>query len=338
MNLFLDEENHVYHKGHMDYETKSFSNGVFVPPEQWESFMDDCKTVFNCTAIEDCEFSDYSSGHTYFQLACNNPRCTLEALALSIFRFHTQGVIFNPSLSGAEWWVQHINSLDDIGVHWDRDYGLEDEHGIHIHPHLGTVTYLSNCGGPTLIFNKRGSLTNQESICGGFTSYVVSSPKIGKHICFDGTLLHAAPGDFTDSIDHGMRTTFLVNIWLNHIPSQTTCVSGQMLSRLSKYNNIELRADYYTVPNTVYLSATTSIPKVWSFCNSDQNYVLRIIAPTQLHGQSLFKSFELIEITDVCNSTTEMYVTNGELRSTSSSTTSDTDESNSDGDDCVGDD
>eukprot|EP01034_Spumella_vulgaris_P041085 gene41085-50840_t len=44
----------------------------------------------------------------------------------------------------------NVNSQDDIGFHWDRDYGFEGESGINVHPHLSTVTYFTDCGGPTV--------------------------------------------------------------------------------------------------------------------------------------------------------------------------------------------
>ena len=38
-----------------------------------------------------------------------------------------------------------------IGMHWDKDEDLVDQQGINIHPHLSTVTYLSDAGAPTLV-------------------------------------------------------------------------------------------------------------------------------------------------------------------------------------------
>ena len=47
-----------------------------------------------------------------------------------------------------------IEGDDDIGWHWDKDYGMEAR-GINVHPCLATVTYLSDLGGPTVILEKR---------------------------------------------------------------------------------------------------------------------------------------------------------------------------------------
>ena len=50
-----------------------------------------------------------------------------------------------------------IEDSDDIGWHWDKDYGMEAQ-GVNVHPCLATVTYLSTNGGPTVILEKRVSL------------------------------------------------------------------------------------------------------------------------------------------------------------------------------------
>ena len=46
------------------------------------------------------------SNATHWVPASAAPRSSLEALALNIFRLHTKGVSYDPSKSGAEWWVQ----------------------------------------------------------------------------------------------------------------------------------------------------------------------------------------------------------------------------------------
>jgi hypothetical protein len=39
--------------------------------------------------------------------------------------------------------VQVLDESDDIGMHFDKDYDLE-EAALNIHPHVATVTYLTN--------------------------------------------------------------------------------------------------------------------------------------------------------------------------------------------------
>lgn len=54
---------------------------------------------------------------------------------------------------------QVIEDSDDIGWHWDKDYGMEAQ-GVNVHPCLATVTYLSTNGGPTVILEKKVSSLN----------------------------------------------------------------------------------------------------------------------------------------------------------------------------------
>lgn len=53
-----------------------------------------------------------------------------------------------------------IDDEDDIGWHWDKDYGME-RMGINVHPCVATVTYLSQNGGPTVILDKTVRLGSQ---------------------------------------------------------------------------------------------------------------------------------------------------------------------------------
>ena len=46
---------------------------------------------------------------------------------------HCAGASFDASKSGAEWWTQCIDPDDDIGLHWDRDYDLQEEQGLLLH-------------------------------------------------------------------------------------------------------------------------------------------------------------------------------------------------------------
>ncbi|CAN0329013.1 unnamed protein product [Ectocarpus sp. 8 AP-2014] len=69
--------------------------------------------------------------------------------------------------------------------------------GINVHPCLATVTYLSTNGGPTVVLEKKGPMACEdiEEVSGEAAKAWVSRPALGKHICFDGRYLHAAPAD-----------------------------------------------------------------------------------------------------------------------------------------------
>jgi hypothetical protein len=93
---------------------------------------------------------------------------------------------------------------DEVGMHFDADYGLEHQlpHYM-VHPRVATVTYLSNVGVPTLVLNRKSppptdveKMTLNGPVDKGWLSY----PMTGKHIAFDGRLLHGAPGTFFPSM------------------------------------------------------------------------------------------------------------------------------------------
>lgn len=208
--------------GPINYDFRSMHNCVNVS----EILLEDCKTVFSARQAEDEDA--YSSGETFFVRACEEPKSALEQMAMDVFKFHAHGLTFDPEKSGAEWWTLVLDEESDVTFHWDKDYGLED-YGVNVFPHISTVTYLANAGGATLVLQKLAPPHYSAPIVGpcGETAFC-SKPCAGKHISFDGRLLHAASSDLLsifsgksdamESSSQGTRVTFLVNLWFNHIP------------------------------------------------------------------------------------------------------------------------
>lgn len=228
-SLILDENNRIAYKGEVNFEPSSYF--LNVDDESLEDLRKDCKSVFNNRSSK--KNSSYSSGQTYFVSADAKPRCALEALALSIFETHTKKAIFESGKSGVEWWTLSIDCEDDIGLHFDRDYGIEEEYGMHIYPHIATVTYLSEYGAPTLVFNHIGSEDNESGCEGSVSELVVSKPFPRKHFSFDGRLLHGAPSTLFQSIKvDQVRQTFLANIWLNHTPIESERLNQKVAKSL----------------------------------------------------------------------------------------------------------
>jgi hypothetical protein len=234
----------------------------------------------------DCEISDSGlmprtfwvpasssiSGSKLFQ-----PRCTLEQFARDVFDYHTRNCkqgSYDPSKSGAEWWVQlrpspetgrysmHGKSSDQeeqngICFHWDKDEDLRLLCGgtTYVHPHISTITYLTDIGAPTLIAEgfRVHNLTGEwiqpsEMDAAAFISW----PSKGKHVSFDGRYLHAAPQNLQqpgellkecrvfDQADKSMqrrnrRCTFLVNVWLNHVPFNVHPFPEPMIDKMSGF-------------------------------------------------------------------------------------------------------
>ncbi len=173
----------------------------------------------------------YSAGATHWVGANSQPATALERLALDIFRHHTIDADYAADNSGAEWWPHRIDQSDDIGFHWDRDYALEDE-GIFIHPVISTVTYCSTVGAPTIVAERPSPLSTSESCSGPVPSVTACYPQPGRHLSFDGKLLHGAPASLALSVPAAAastdqsRVTFLVNIWLNYTPRVSVPLKG----------------------------------------------------------------------------------------------------------------
>lgn len=190
--LDIDECGRVTVGGHVDYTTRCFDGAVVYPATDAKALCADCVSVFTARATGEGEA--LSVGSTFWTPAVAKPTTALERLAQEIFEFHTQGAEFDAARSGAEWWTQTIAPADDIGLHWDRDYDMEVDQGLLLHPHVATVTYLSapREAAPTLILDRPSPFLADESPCGPLGGAAVCWPTTGRHLCFDGRKLHGA--------------------------------------------------------------------------------------------------------------------------------------------------
>ena len=236
------------------------------------ALLADCDEAFTARAATK-EKGPYSSGRTYWLAADAEPRCALEQIAKRVFDAHTRAPNaalasalgtdrpgFDLRRSGAEWWTQVVDAEDEIGMHWDKDYALEAA-DVNVHPQIGTVTYFSSVGAPTLMARKRTKTFFRDSVAGAFDDLetdgasafrgakpkhasaraFLSFPAFGKHVAFDGRWLHGAlpelsqapSGTKTETRKTPKRVTFLVNVWLNHVPSTATPLPKRALSRVA---------------------------------------------------------------------------------------------------------
>ena len=160
---------------------------------------------------------------------------------------------------------------DEVGLHFDADYGLEDQApNLLLHPRLATVTYLSNYGAPTVILERKSPPPNdpsKQSLQGPISKGWLSHPQVGKHLAFDGRLLHGAPATFFPSKPNSQpqqqddgdkkpsskepqakrakreeqvvvdnetrRITLLVNIWVNHCPLDAEPLEDDICQQLT---------------------------------------------------------------------------------------------------------
>eukprot|EP00815_Leptocylindrus_aporus_P011538 CAMPEP_0116067672 /NCGR_PEP_ID=MMETSP0322-20121206/11188_1 /TAXON_ID=163516 /ORGANISM="Leptocylindrus danicus var. apora, Strain B651" /LENGTH=337 /DNA_ID=CAMNT_0003554603 /DNA_START=546 /DNA_END=1562 /DNA_ORIENTATION=+ len=172
----------------------------------------------------------------------------LEKLAISIFRRHVEYFDLKTNhRSGAEWWVQvkptseRDEEVGSIGLHYDKDESMASTFGLGLFPTLSTVTYLSHnkSANPTIILPRTYHDAQDDDI----EQIIMSHPEKGKHLAFDGRLLHGAPANPQLRVinqrcilDEGddLRVTFLVNIWTNGKPLDAIPLSDDQRIHLSK--------------------------------------------------------------------------------------------------------
>jgi len=187
--------------------------------------------------------------------------CDLEKLAHWICISHLQSSPpeIQQSMAGAEWWVQikRQNEQGDQGIelHYDKDETLAELWDLGSFPTLSTVTYLTaNPALPTLIYPHSYHDDETREI----PSCIVSYPSfLGKHLAFDGRLLHGAPYHEAllqqqQSQQQTFRVTFLVNLWTRP-PLGITSLSSEIRS------SIRLRS---TVPFNIPPPDQSSIIKL----------------------------------------------------------------------------
>jgi len=206
----------------------------------------------------------------------------LELLALKIFQYHVMSNHLSEFLSeesGCEWWIQikDIQKNEALDLHYDKDEELASVFSLGSFPTLSTVTYFTDgyisndpysaCTlpiSPTIVFAHTYDMSTEEGeMCVpdqiidnkssttriSYPQVFISHPRVGKHIIFDGKLLHGAPNEplLQESLQKSgsqvssvvpneplsqLRITFLVNIWLSRRPSKVAILSPLIRQRI----------------------------------------------------------------------------------------------------------
>jgi hypothetical protein len=205
--------------------------------------------------------------------------CDLELLAWSIFQQHIKHYNLQESSAapvyGVEWWVQvkpvsapevgksrleaYTNGSEAVDLHYDKDEDLAESFGLGSFPALSTVTYLTTTPAasppppPTVIFPHRYDENDQDVI----PNMLVSHARRGKHLVFDGRLLHGAPShhalrplpldtaaemttaikeweDIGATSEQQWRITFLVNVWIGHKPAGVHGMPTEIRDKLQR--------------------------------------------------------------------------------------------------------
>jgi hypothetical protein len=121
---------------------------------------------------------------------------------------------------GAEWWVQRRGSDENIGFHYDKDEAAASLDSLLKCPTEGTITYMTDNGGPTVLLNRttpQGNDPDPFLVTWAGLSY----PKVNRHLLFRGNLAHGVAGSLSQSKE--ARITFLVNYW-QYKPIEPNCI------------------------------------------------------------------------------------------------------------------
>ncbi|KAL7553325.1 hypothetical protein ACHAWF_016620 [Thalassiosira exigua] len=179
--------------------------------------------------------------------------CDLELLAMQIYRKHVKSYSLkgcsegeqattSTSEGGAEWWVQVKpagTSRAPVDLHYDKDEVLAEEFGLGSFPALSTVLNLT--GGddnvPTVVFPHTYDDDEERPI----EWMLLSRPVAGKHLVFDGRLLHGAPAHEAlhrpgepkiAAEESSLRITFLVNVWTSGRPAGVHVLPESIRSKI----------------------------------------------------------------------------------------------------------
>eukprot|EP00051_Salpingoeca_urceolata_P022936 m.381644 g.381644 ORF g.381644 m.381644 type:complete len:464 (+) comp20044_c1_seq1:42-1433(+) len=191
------------------------------------------------------------------------------------------------NIVGAEWWFQFRDPGQSMHFHVDRDEGLHDAKRVLRHPVLSTVTYLGDFGAPTMVLNQ--TMTLSRSAGGELHPNLPSTaamffPKLGKHICFRGSLIHGVLGELASahplSTLEAERRTFLINWWTKRpAVGHAATVNHTVLGSVSADMAHTVTFEHTPAPQPVALTPLVNHVEMLS------NQTMRIGLPTK---QSLY--------------------------------------------------
>ena len=167
----------------------------------------------------------FTSGTYWFSLPVagqhTTPHNAIEAAAIAISRSQTFRELANvDEIAGVEWWFQEQGAEDaakdyhtDCDVQITRGTGGQDDVVVERRPHLSSVFYLDDFGGPTVVFGQ----TEPESGAGLTprlpTSAVASFPHPNQLLVFRGDLFHGVLATTQPNPTERSRFTLLLNWW-----------------------------------------------------------------------------------------------------------------------------
>jgi hypothetical protein len=215
-----------------------------------------------------------------------------------------------------------------IDLHYDKDEELASAFGLGSFPTLSTVTYLTDYTtsatdsgttnptvAPTLVFPHTYDMPGEgpvgglidcdgDDITSSTPQLLICHPIVGKHLVFDGRLLHGVPsnlnlrqsyhkvnnddsttlqniendGKLFPNLCKGLRVTFLVNIWISKRPSKVSILPSSIREKMLA--NADSIRDYnHTSIPLSFEDITGNVPKVYVVSKNCDEEVHRLKLP-----------------------------------------------------------
>ncbi|CAL1173891.1 unnamed protein product [Cladocopium goreaui] len=211
-----------------------------------------CRSVFG-----------FSQNPSFWVGAREQARTVLDRFALQVFWFHTSRLSISDAVTkfpnaGAEFWVQRRGpeqAASERGMDWhfDKDEDLLDQADLTVMPCVGTVTYFSSQGAPLVVLSEPRlngplALTVDDEV----TAYAVQ-PMCGRHVAFDGSLLHGCPARFAPKAE---RLSLVVNLWFEHKPLG---VSSTMSWRKQRFHDKDWMDPQHDLSEDYFLAKEPAI-------------------------------------------------------------------------------
>jgi hypothetical protein len=149
-----------------------------LPIDYFRGLSYECQHYFHWSESENLMFGKRVT-HWHKLGSKNANRTFIEKSIEYLYSYINNGKV---NIVGGEWWIQRRNACDGISFHYDKDEAMASHAGVMRFPVASTVTYLTDTGAPTVIFNMTTDGNNDFPIIPTFGNVVY--PRLNRHVNF----------------------------------------------------------------------------------------------------------------------------------------------------------
>ena len=154
----------------------------------------------------------------------STPQSAIEAAVLLLFDLVFRGRT-DHHVAGAEWWVRDQKETAEMNFHFDKDETTYHNEGTMRFPEVGTVTYLSGTGSPTLVLNQSMGFGADAMEPPLASEALLMQPQQNSLVIFRGNLHHGVVPQLSSRRTGTRRQVLLVNWWRAPAPTGFWCIS-----------------------------------------------------------------------------------------------------------------